>query len=92
MLKNIMPIQIRKTIYVDPGWYFVLANSVLRPMLPESVNKSAVVLSLSDVHHAYPQVVLPKSLTGMINTSHIMYLSTDKQVNFGFFLDERAFH
>jgi len=83
-----MPIQIRKSIYVDPGWYFVVANSVLRPLLPDSFNKSAVVLSKDDVHHAYPLVELPKSLTGMTNNTHVIYLSSEKQVDFRFFLDE----
>jgi len=87
MLKSVLPIQFRKRIYIDPGWYFLVADSVLRPLLPDSVNKSTVVLAVNDVRLAYPLVVLPTSLTGMTDNTQIMHLSTDKQLDFRFFLD-----
>jgi hypothetical protein len=87
-----MPVQLRKSIYIDPGWYFVVANSVLRPLLPDSVNKTTVMLAKNDVHHAYPRIVLPNSLTGMTNNSDIINLSTDVQLNFCFFLERGTLH
>jgi hypothetical protein len=87
MLKGVLPVQFRKRIYIDPGWYFLVADSVLSPLLPDSVNKSTAVLSIDDVRHAYPLVELPKSLTGMTDNTQIVQLSTERQLDFRFFLD-----
>lgn len=87
LLKSVLPIQIRKILYIDAGSYFLLADSVIRPLLPECVNKSTVMLSLDDVRRAYPNVWLSNSLTGLMTNEHIIHLSPDEQMNFHFFLD-----
>jgi len=65
----------------------MVADSVLRPLLPDSVNKKTVMLSIYEVPHKYPLLVLPRSLYGMVSNNHILHLSTDRQVNFRFFLN-----
>jgi len=86
-LRSVMPIQNRRKLYLDPGWYFMVADSVLRPLLPDSVNKKSVVLSRYEAAHTHPLLVLPRSKTGMVSNKDILHLSTDIQVNFRFFLD-----
>jgi len=82
-----MPIQNRKRLFIDPGWYFLVADSVLRPLLPDSVNKKSALILLCEVPHAYPLLVLPRCLAGNVNNDRILHLSTDKQLNFRFFLE-----
>jgi len=87
MWRSVMPLQMRKRLYIDPGCYFLIANSVMRPLLPDIVNKKTVMLLLNEVRHTYPLVVLSRSLTGMTNNKYIMRLSADKQLYFRFFLN-----
>jgi len=87
LLKSVLPIQMRKILHIDANWYFLVADGVLRPLLPDSINEATVMLSLNQVRHAMPQLLLPKSLTGLMNNKHIIHLSIDEQFNFPFFLD-----
>jgi len=86
MLRSVMPIQIRKRLFIDAGWYYFLTDSVLRACLPDRIFKKTVTLLVSDVLRIYPLVVLSRSLTGVTNNKDIMHLSADRQMAFRFFI------
>lgn len=77
------PMTLRRNFVVDLGTYGKIAHSVLNPLA--SINK-LIVLSIDDARCKYPDVVLPKSLTGL-DSEHIKNLNCDEQMSFHFFFD-----
>jgi len=77
------PMTVRRNFLVDLGTYGKIAHSVLSSLA--SINNLSV-LSIDDARCKYPDVVLPKSLTGL-TSEHIENLTCDEQMSFHFFLD-----
>merc|ERR1719245_292892 len=67
------PLPIRKRFLIDLGTYGRIAHGVLEPIA--SIGKMTVISS-TELRHRYPDVVLPRSLTGS-NSEWIMNLTCD---------------
>merc|ERR1719419_479026 len=83
-LLKCVPLKVRGRLVIDPGYYFLLARKIFTTMLKDNMT---VVLTLDEARRRYPHVVLPTSLTGLVENKLIKRLSSDEQLAFNFLID-----
>jgi len=86
-----VPLKLRGRLVIDPGMYVWLARKVWEPMVkvfePVLKDNVTVVLSLDEARRRYPHLVLPTSLTGLVENKLIKRLSANEQLTFNFFIE-----
>jgi len=86
-----VPLKLRGRLVIDPGMYVWLARKVFEPLAkvlePVLKDDPTVVLSLDEARRRYPHLVLPTSLTGLVENKLIKRLSANEQLTFNFFID-----